>query len=145
MRRSILLWAALAALWGGTAAAQSVQSVLEAFDYGGRWAPDCRQPASDGNPVLHVSVLHPGLAEHRYDFGGSRSEVNQIYEARQTGPNELTLLIKFRDGRIREQVLVRNNDRIRTMSYRTPGGEVVTRDGIILNSKVPTLTLEHCR
>jgi len=145
MRRSVLLFAALGLLWSGTAAAQFVESVLKAFDYVGRWAPDCQLPPSGGNPLLYVSVLNAGLAEHRYDFGGSRSEINEIYEARRTGPNELTLLIRFRDGRIREQIIVRSDARIRTMSYRTPGGEVITRDGIILAVKSPTATLERCR
>jgi hypothetical protein len=31
------------------------------------------------------------------------------------------------------------------MSYRTPGGEVIPRDGIILAVKSPTATLERCR
>lgn len=142
MRRIFLGIAVVALVWSGFADAQSVQRVLEEFNYIGRWAQDCSKPLSERNSFMNVVVTPSGVVEHRYEWLGG-SEVNTIIDARRTGPNEVTLRYRIRDTE-RTQVIVRKGNLLQTMQLIRPDGSYITKDGIILHAKVPTGIIERC-
>ncbi len=144
--RSVLLWALLALVWPGSAAAQTSKSVLEAFGYVGQWAQDCSRKPEPGNPHMIVSVLRSGGIEMRNKLGPDYEDnVNIVLEARSLGPDRVWIKSQLNSNELREWEVTREGGRIRTFTNRKPDGTHITKDGVIVNSGRPTPWLNRCR
>ena len=129
LERLFLAVTAVLAL-GGTARAQSVETVLAQAGLLGRWASDCSQPPSAKNTHAVYAVDSSGRATLTYDFGPEyNTTLYTIPSARMVAPGRVSYEhINQASGAQLSVVLVVTATHIRVWTSRL-GKEVLVRNG----------------
>jgi hypothetical protein len=152
IRHAIL--AALASLVAPAGAVADPAQVLDQFGFFGRWSPNCDQAPAPDN-VLRTSWVAAGVARFREQIGAGRGEsLYVVLNAERTAEDSLAIRIQLNQAVLEDLVMVRNGDRMRTMSNqivasdRTAGGgagRVLVKDGVVTANGVATPWLARCK
>ena len=145
MNRKIALYVALCLMWPSFAAAQSAKSVLEEAGFVGRWATQCRSEPDLENGHQVFEIQSSGSAQVRVLFGkGYENLVYVIREIKRLPGNQIWMRTRFK-AEDRELIMVREGDRLRTVSNRRADGTFVVKDGRLVSSGAEMSWLARCR
>ena len=150
VRRAIL--AALASLAAPALAAADPAQVLEQFGFFGRWSQHCeREPARDN--VLRTSWVADGVARfHERNDEEYAGNLYVVLDAARIADDRVSIRIKLNGELTEDLVMVRDHDRIRTMSNRMAAagpdranaGRILVKDGMVTGSRTATPWLTRC-
>jgi hypothetical protein len=131
------------------ATSPSVEDLFQQFGLFGKWASDCKQPATPANPHVSITMPSPGLVLENHDLGADFA-VNRYSVLSATRISEVRLSVEviFQPGTQDEerQTLVfqiRDGTR-RTMFNQPAGGPVRVKGGIAVASDTKTPVLRKC-
>lgn len=145
MNRKIALCVALCLVWPGLAAAQSAKSVLEEAGFVGTWAIQCGSGPELENGHQVFEIQSSGSAQVRILFGkGYENLVYVIREIRRLPGGQIWMRTSFK-SEDRELTMLREGNRLRTMSNRRTDGTFVVKDGILVASGSETPWITRCR
>ena len=115
---------------GGTARAQSAETVLAQAGLFGRWASDCSQPANSTNTHSVYAVNSSGVATLTYDHGPEYKPTSYtIPSARKVAPGRISYEhVNQATGARLSVVLLVTATHIRVWTSRR-GKEVLVRNG----------------
>jgi hypothetical protein len=144
---SLALAAAIWALSGAGAAAQSIESMLKDFGLlGAPLAPDCTQKPSPSNWYGRYSITKAGEGRLVYDSGTSGENVYMIRGAEMLAPDRLLMLQEFvRSHRFITLVMVKADDKFRTLTARRADGTFQVQDGKFSDGGRESPWLSRCQ
>ena len=128
------------------AQADPTRDALEKFGLLGTWAADCKQKPSGRNPWQTYRIASSGKPTRVLTMkDGSLDGTFAMTNVKLMAPDRLA----YRDTRTTgtlyfDVVLVRRNDRVRSVSSVSSDGKVLIRDGKFVDSGAPTLEFERC-
>jgi hypothetical protein len=145
MKRILILLALLGLIWSAPAAAQSAKSVLEEAGFVGTWAPQCEDEPALGNGHQVFEIQSSGFAQVRVRFGkGYENLIYVIREIRRLPGDQIWIRTRFKSEE-RELIMLREGNRLRTMSNRRADGTFVVKDGILVTNGGETPWITRCR
>jgi len=131
------------------ASAAPVEEVFQQFGLFGKWAPDCKAPASPRNPHVSITMPSAGLVLEDHNLGPDFA-VNRysVLSAEQVSATSLAVEVIFQPGTEVEErqklvFFVRDKTR-RTLFNQADGGAVRVKDGIALARGTKTPLLQKC-
>lgn len=149
---------AAAAVWTPSQAAAAtatsaeppaVETVFRALALFGRWAVDCKQPASPANPHVDVTTASPGLVMETHDLGpGALQNRYSVLSASRLSATGLAVTVIFQPGTAfeeRQQLeLVVRADTRQTTFNQPKGQPVRVKDGVAVDFGIRTPVLRKC-
>lgn len=148
----------LAAVWTPSLAAATsatsaeppeVATVFRAFALFGRWAVDCRQPASPANPHVEVVATSPGLVMETHDLGpGALQNRYSVLSASRLSASKVAVTAIFQPGTAfeeRQQLEMVVGAETRQTTFNQPKGQPVrVKGGIAVDFGIRTPVLRKC-
>ena len=128
------------------AQANTIRNRLEAFEFFGRWAPDCAAPASPTNAVRDVSVAPDGTVAFTESLGADyEPNVYVVLGAKRASADKIVVRVQLNRETEQELTMQRRHGRLRTMQNRlAAGGALVVANGVALRNKQKTPWLSPC-
>jgi hypothetical protein len=130
------------------ASAQSVRTVLSAFELLGSWSHDCGQAPTVDNQRLIFSAPVEGDGTLNYEFGPTHAPMSFVIK-RATDLSAGRVLIhayQLDDNSLVDTVLERLDGKIRIVwSRESDSGKVLMRNGTIVSSGMPENWLSPCQ
>jgi ATP-dependent protease ClpP protease subunit len=115
----------------------------ERLGFYGRWAVDCRAPATPVNPVLTLTRDGDG-AHYHLSWGGTRPDLDTgLRDLSRSGERELTFSFAIRD-KTQHIVATLWPGRMRTLQSWNDGGQVMIKDGVNIGNGKETPYFERC-
>lgn len=136
--------AAILAVVGGFAWAQSVADVVERWGLLGTWSVDCLVPSKQFASVSY-SRASDGAIVRTAKFGDGEPTTAQVVAARNEPDGSLVLTEKYPNRVMTVAIQKAQNGRIRSMSSRETSGEYLIRDGKFTANNADTPSLSRCR
>jgi hypothetical protein len=118
--------------------AQPATTVVDDFGLVGKWAIECSRPPSPANEHALYAVTPSGLVWVMNDFGPDYDGmVYHVVRAERVSPDKLALrqVLTSDENVVLDIVMVKDSERIRVWSSRTPDGNTLVRDGMMPSVK----------
>lgn len=138
-----------AATMAASAEPPEAETVFRAFALFGRWAVDCKQPASPANPHVEVATVGPGLVMETHDLGpGALQNRYSVLSASRLSATGLAVTVIFQPGtefeeRQQLELVVRAGTRQTT--FNQPKGQPVrVKNGVAVDFGIRTPVLRKC-
>ena len=128
------------------ARAEPVGDTLQAFEFFGRWAPDCSRPPALDNSWREVEILPSGDVRFVERLGTEyQPNVYVVMNATRTGSDSIVLRIELNDTTLQDLTMTRKDGKIRTLiNVPVLTGKPVVKDGRIVANGRETPWLTQC-
>jgi hypothetical protein len=143
LRRVLVAIAFLVPL--GSTFAETPWDVLTRFGLTGTWARNCGV-APDASVFWQTfSRDKNGRVQVRVDRGHDVPSLTYTVDgARLISANKLRLINRYDDGTIYDVILIKEENRVRTLESKTNDGKELAKDAVNISSGQPTAWLEKC-
>jgi len=129
------------------ASAETARTVVSSFGLVGHWAQDCsRGPAAD-NWHSYWSVLPSGEAQAIYKADPASPDNTYTIHSAERLTNDQIMIHQelIRDKTMYDMVLIKSEDKHRSLSSRIKDGEFFVKDGKFISNGADVYWLTKCK